>query len=103
MEIKLRRLNEGKAAKSGKYLLKDKDGKAISTWCNMDSFSGGWTLLVNKISGAGWNKETILSRNVDKASLSEEFSVLYHSKAVMGMRKEEVKYPLYSRLLISIN
>ncbi len=91
MEIKFRRSDVGKVAKSGKYLLKDKDGKTISTWCNMESFSGGWTLLVNKISGAGWNKETMLSRNVEKASLSEEFSILYHSKAVMGMRKDEVK------------
>ena len=77
MEIKLRYLNEGKTVKSGKYLLKDQDGKTISTWCNMDSFSGGWTLLVNKISGAGWNKKTMLSRNADKTSLSEEYSILW--------------------------
>ncbi len=91
MEIKLRGFARGQNFKLGVYSLKDKDGKTISALCDMHSFGGGWTLMLNKISGSGWTKETVLSRNVNKASYAEEYSILSHSKKIMNLRKEEVR------------
>ncbi len=91
LQIKLRGFARGQIFNSGKYYLQDKDGNKINALCDMESFGGGWTLMVNKISGSGWTKETLLSRNVNNASKSEEYSILSHSKEIMRMRKEEVR------------
>eukprot|EP00795_Rhopilema_esculentum_P015280 gene15280-6491_t len=93
MKIKLRSLTHGNKAKSGLYEIQNLEGKKVlSTFCDMESFGGGWTLVLNKVSTAGWTKESTLSRNTDKASKDNDYSILFHSHEVINLRKEETKF-----------
>ena len=90
MEIRLRLLAKNQVPKSGAYEIHSSKGKTLSALCDMDSFGGGWTMVLNKISNRAWNKETTLSRNTHLASKSEDYSILFHSKEIIDRPKGEV-------------
>ncbi|XP_065054894.1 uncharacterized protein LOC135683537 isoform X1 [Rhopilema esculentum] len=93
LEVKMRFFERGKKAKSGLYDIQNLKGKkTLNVFCDMESFGGGWTLVLNKVSSAGWTKETTLSRNTDKASTDHDYSILFHSQEILGLRKEETKF-----------
>ena len=56
----------------------------------MNSFGGGWTLVLNKVSSAGWTKETTLARNINKASKSNDYSILSFAKGIANLKAQEV-------------
>jgi len=92
-ELKFRALMRGHKPKSGFYEIQSSKGKTISTLCDMDSFGGGWTLVLNRVSNNGWTKATTLSRNVDNASKSEDYSILSYSKGITSLKQlEESKF-----------
>ena len=89
-EIRLRALIRGHKPKSGLYQIQTSKGQIVSTFCDMDSFGGGWTMVLNKVSNTGWNKATTLSRNIDNASKSEDYSILSYAKGISSLKKQEV-------------
>ena len=98
-ELRFRALARGHKPKSRSYEIQSSDGKIISTLCDMESFGGGWTLVLNRVSSNGWTKATTLSRNVDKASKSEDYSILSYAKGVTSLKQQEVFLLLFSLLL----
>ena len=96
MEIRSRGLERGSNFPSGLYSLKSADGKRINSLCDMTSFNGGWTLLLNKVTGLGWTPDSLLSRNTNKASKSQDYSILSHSATILGLKKEQVCQRLFS-------
>lgn len=51
---------------------------------------GGWTLLLTSASRQGWNAQNILDRNVNKPSLTEDFSILGQADNILGKEKFQV-------------
>ena len=92
-EIRLRALLRGHKPKSGLYEIQSSKGKVISTICDMNSFGGGWTMVLNKVSTVGWTKETTLSRNTNQASKSQDYSILLYSKGITSLKQQEVIMP----------
>eukprot|EP00112_Aurelia_sp_Birch-Aquarium-sp1_P025277 Seg832.6 transcript_id=Seg832.6/GoldUCD/mRNA.D3Y31 product="hypothetical protein" protein_id=Seg832.6/GoldUCD/D3Y31 len=89
MDIRSRLFAKNQIPKSGAYEIQSAKGKTLSALCDMDSFGGGWTMVLNKVSNRAWNKETTLSRNTHLASKSEDYSILFHSKEIINKPKEE--------------
>ena len=90
MEIRLRKMELGQKLKSGSYEIQSSSGKVINTLCDMESFGGGWTMVLNRVSNKGWTKATTSSRNIDNASESEDYSILSCSKGITSLKQKEV-------------
>ena len=89
-EIKLRALVRGHKPKSASYEIESSNGMILNTICDMESFGGGWTLVLNRISHTGWTKEAVLSKNIDTASKSEDYSILSYAKGIASLKSKEV-------------
>ena len=92
-ETRLRALVRGHKPKSGLYEIQSSKGEVISTICDMNSFGGGWTMVLNKVSNIGWTKASTLSRNKNKASKSQDYSILLYSKGITSLKQKEVFMP----------
>ena len=90
MEIKLRILKQGSTAKSGQYEIQSQNGTMLTTYCDMKSYGGGWTLVLNRASTFGWTADTTLSKNAQEVSKLHDYSILFHSEEILDLRKEEV-------------
>ena len=99
-EIRLRALARGHKPKSASYEIKSSNGEIIKTMCDMESFGGGWTLVLNRVSNNGWTKATKLSRNINIASKSEDYSILSYSKGITSLRQKEVLVMYFTLLCI---
>ena len=60
---------------TGVYNIKSATHGVVSTYCDMDSYGGGWTLLVTKRSKIGWTKQNVVLRNKMKPSLFDDYSI----------------------------
>ena len=80
----------GQKLKSGSYEIQSSSGKVVNTLCDMESFGGGWTMVLNRVSNKGWTKATTSSRNIDNASESEDYSILSYSKGITSLKQKEV-------------
>ena len=66
---------EGTWNPSGVYKIKSKKYGIVETYCNMDDYGGGWTLLVTRASDQGWSLQNVLLRNKTSPSLTKDYSV----------------------------
>lgn len=73
MEILSRSLQQREPYKSGVYKIRV-DNNVIETYCDLNRYGGGWTLVTKSSSRNGWTKEMLLERNSDNAN-SNDYSI----------------------------
>ena len=61
---------------NGVYMIEPKAGESVGTYCNFDEDKngGGWTLLINVVSNAGWTVESVKKRSSDDP-LNSDYSI----------------------------
>lgn len=59
----------------GVYMIERTPDQYLPVMCDMTSDHGAWTLLVTSKSN-GWQKSQVKYRNIDKPSLSRDYSIL---------------------------
>lgn len=50
--------------------------RSLSTYCDMENFGGGWTLLLTNPIGSKWRPDDIFSKNINHPSTDNQFSIL---------------------------
>ena len=74
---------------NGLYLIEPKPGVQISTYCNMDTLHGGWTLLMTFASKQGWTKENSVMRKSDDP-FSQDYSIFKYADDIKNQDPAEV-------------
>lgn len=90
MDVLSRSFQEKQPYKSGVYKI-NVGNNIIETYCDLDRYGGGWTLVTKVSSGNGWTKETLLERNSNNVN-SNEFSIFKFIDKMKHLDLGEVKY-----------
>ncbi|CAB4026763.1 Hypothetical predicted protein, partial [Paramuricea clavata] len=66
----------------GVYTILSEDGAETKAYCDMTKDGGGWTLLVTSRSRGGWDGNTVLLRNEEEPSITNDYSILKYADGV---------------------
>ena len=89
---------ESNGYSSGVYKIEPKPGKIVHTYCDFDRHGGGWTLVTKSSTNNGWNKDNVLSRNIDNPN-SADFSIFEVIDDIKQSDIGEVSLGLHVHLL----
>lgn len=92
LQVLFRSFHQKLPYKSGVYKIKVKDN-IIETYCDLERYGGGWTLVLKSSSRTRWTKDLGLERNSDSAS-SNEYSIFKYIDDLKHLDPAEVSTKL---------
>ena len=87
-DLLTRSLDEVRPYKSGVYKIEFKD-KIVQTYCDLERYGGGWTLVTKASTSTDWTKETTLERNINSVD-KDDYSIFKFVDELKHMDPAEV-------------
>lgn len=88
LEVLFRGFHQKIPYKSGVYKI-EINGNVIETYCDLERYGGGWTLVTKSSSRTGWTKDLALERNSNNVS-SDDYSIFKYINDIKNIDPAEV-------------
>lgn len=89
LEILFRSFNEVNNYPSGIYKIQAQ-GRVLETYCDLERYGGGWTLVAKASSSGNWTEATVLEHNTENVN-SEDYSIFNFVDDIKHVDPAEVR------------
>ncbi|KII67588.1 Kunitz-type serine protease inhibitor IX [Thelohanellus kitauei] len=66
--------------------------KSMPTYCDMQTFDGGWTLVLTNPIGSQWRPFELLESNIQNPSINSKFSILKYANILAENCEKNIEY-----------